>query len=371
MACKAAGNVGEAVARASVGEVAAFQALKTPRPLPNLAFLSPDGKPMTLADMKGRTVLLNLWATWCAPCRKEMPALDELQGVFGGKDFEVAAINIDTRNLDNPAPGWPSTASRGSPTTSPTGGEDLPGAEARRAGGRHADDAADRRQRLPARRAARPGRMGERRREEAGRRRARALSGRALTGRRGVLQSAHAPARPTPMPAPLTSTPLIALDAVALDTETTGLDVRKARLIEIAIVPVGGGDALVDSLVACGEPVPAASTAVHGIRSEDLAGVPSFASLHAGVAAALAGRVVVDTPSASTWRCCARSAPAPDAPFEASGAAALDVRILAQIAAPQLSSYSLEGLPRGSESRSAGGTGRAATRRRRGASSRR
>ncbi len=94
--------MGEAVARASVGEVAAFQALKTPRPLPNLAFLSPDGKPMTLADMKGRTVLLNLWATWCAPCRKEMPALDELQGAFGGKDFEVAAINIDTRNLERP-----------------------------------------------------------------------------------------------------------------------------------------------------------------------------------------------------------------------------------------------------------------------------
>ncbi len=147
------------------------------------------------------------------------------------------------------------------------------------------------------------------------------------------------------MPAPLTSTPLIALDAVALDTETTGLDVRKARLIEIAIVPVGGGDALVDSLVACGEPVPAASTAVHGIRSEDLAGAPSFASLHAGVAAALAGRVVVGhTIGFDMAMLRAECARAGCAPFEASGAAALDVRILAQVAAPQLSSYSLEGL---------------------------
>jgi thiol-disulfide isomerase/thioredoxin len=57
---------------------------------------------MTLADMRGRAVLLNLWATWCAPCRKEMPALDELQAAFGGPEFEVAAINIDTRNLEKP-----------------------------------------------------------------------------------------------------------------------------------------------------------------------------------------------------------------------------------------------------------------------------
>jgi thiol-disulfide isomerase/thioredoxin len=47
-------------------------------------------------------VLLNLWATWCAPCRKEMPALDRLQAELGGPDFEVVAINIDQRNLDRP-----------------------------------------------------------------------------------------------------------------------------------------------------------------------------------------------------------------------------------------------------------------------------
>ena len=50
----------------------------------------------------GRTVLFNLWATWCVPCRKEMPALDELQAKLGGPDFEVVAVNIDTRDPEKP-----------------------------------------------------------------------------------------------------------------------------------------------------------------------------------------------------------------------------------------------------------------------------
>ncbi len=101
-ACTPARNVGEAVQRAAVGEVAAFQALKAPSALPELAFTGPSGAPVTLAGFKGKTVLLNLWATWCAPCRKEMPALDALQAQFGGPEFEVVAVNIDTRNLDKP-----------------------------------------------------------------------------------------------------------------------------------------------------------------------------------------------------------------------------------------------------------------------------
>jgi thiol-disulfide isomerase/thioredoxin len=84
------------------GEVAAVNVAKEPAPLPNLAFAGPEGQPMTLADLKGRTVLLNLWATWCAPCRHEMPALDKLQADLGAKDFEVVAVNIDTRNLEKP-----------------------------------------------------------------------------------------------------------------------------------------------------------------------------------------------------------------------------------------------------------------------------
>jgi thiol-disulfide isomerase/thioredoxin len=101
-ACMPSQDTGEAVVRAAKGEVAAFQAFKTPRQLPELAFKGPSDAAMSLAQFKGKTVLLNLWATWCAPCRKEMPALDALQAEFGGSDFEVVAINIDTRNLDRP-----------------------------------------------------------------------------------------------------------------------------------------------------------------------------------------------------------------------------------------------------------------------------
>ncbi len=86
----------------ATGEMAAVQIAAQPNPMPQLAFSAGDGTPRTLADFRGRTVLLNLWATWCAPCRKEMPALDALQAELGGPDFEVVAINIDTRNLDKP-----------------------------------------------------------------------------------------------------------------------------------------------------------------------------------------------------------------------------------------------------------------------------
>jgi thiol-disulfide isomerase/thioredoxin len=84
------------------GEIAAVQVAASPRPMNELAFKAPDGSDLKLSAFRGRTVLLNLWATWCAPCRKEMPALDRLQGELGGPDFEVVAINIDQRNPDRP-----------------------------------------------------------------------------------------------------------------------------------------------------------------------------------------------------------------------------------------------------------------------------
>jgi len=84
------------------GEVAAVGIASKPKLLPELAFMDANGKPRTLADFRGRTVLLNLWATWCVPCRKEMPALDALQAKLGDETFEVVAVNIDTRNLDKP-----------------------------------------------------------------------------------------------------------------------------------------------------------------------------------------------------------------------------------------------------------------------------
>lgn len=84
------------------GEIAALALAKQPRPLPALKFSAPDGSPTGLDAFKGKTVLFNLWATWCVPCRKEMPALDRLQGLLGGPSFTVAAVNIDTSRLDKP-----------------------------------------------------------------------------------------------------------------------------------------------------------------------------------------------------------------------------------------------------------------------------
>ena len=84
------------------GEMAALAVASEPAPLPAIAFEDPDGKRVTLADFKGKTLVVNLWATWCAPCRKEMPALDQLQAREGSGTFEVVAINLDTRNLDKP-----------------------------------------------------------------------------------------------------------------------------------------------------------------------------------------------------------------------------------------------------------------------------
>ena len=84
------------------GEIAALGLAREGKLAPDLAFKGPDGAPKTLADFRGQTVLLNLWATWCVPCRKEMPSLDRLQTKLGGPDFQVVAVNIDTAKLDRP-----------------------------------------------------------------------------------------------------------------------------------------------------------------------------------------------------------------------------------------------------------------------------
>ena len=63
-----------------------------PKPAGTSAFTDPDGREYRLADWDGKVVLLNFWATWCAPCRKEMPMLDALQVEFGGDAFEVVTI---------------------------------------------------------------------------------------------------------------------------------------------------------------------------------------------------------------------------------------------------------------------------------------
>lgn len=101
-ACRPAAQLAKRLAPLARGEVAGVAVADEPDRLPDLAFTDASGKPRMLSEWRGRTVLLNLWATWCVPCRKEMPALDALQAKLGSDKFEVVTVNIDTRNLDKP-----------------------------------------------------------------------------------------------------------------------------------------------------------------------------------------------------------------------------------------------------------------------------
>jgi len=90
-------------ALAFAGHTQAAQPLTLPDmpvPIPEIAFADGDGTARTLTDYRGRIVLLNIWATWCVPCRTEMPTLDRLQGELGGADFEVVALSIDRGGPD-------------------------------------------------------------------------------------------------------------------------------------------------------------------------------------------------------------------------------------------------------------------------------
>ncbi|MET4735701.1 thiol-disulfide isomerase/thioredoxin [Thalassospira sp. MBR-102] len=71
-----------------------------PRPLPGFGFEDAEGRSMTLSDFEGAVVLLNVWATWCVPCREEMPTLDALQAELGNSVFKVIALSIDRAGAD-------------------------------------------------------------------------------------------------------------------------------------------------------------------------------------------------------------------------------------------------------------------------------
>jgi thiol-disulfide isomerase/thioredoxin len=101
-ACEPAIETAGRIAPLAQGEVAALTMAREPFLVPDLAFKDGEGHERKLVDWRGRTVLLNLWATWCVPCRKEMPALDALQADLGGPHFDVVAVNIDTRDAQKP-----------------------------------------------------------------------------------------------------------------------------------------------------------------------------------------------------------------------------------------------------------------------------
>lgn len=101
-ACSFSDERRTALNAAAQGDVAAFAVLDEPRPVPMLAFNDGDEQAHAIADWRGKSVLFNLWATWCAPCREEMPMLDALQRDHGDEDFEVVAVSIDTRESADP-----------------------------------------------------------------------------------------------------------------------------------------------------------------------------------------------------------------------------------------------------------------------------
>jgi thiol-disulfide isomerase/thioredoxin len=84
-----------ALAGLNKGAMAALVVRPKPIDLPQFTFAAGDGAETSLKDFAGKVVLLNIWATWCVPCREEMPALDKLEAKLGGQDFAVVAVNID------------------------------------------------------------------------------------------------------------------------------------------------------------------------------------------------------------------------------------------------------------------------------------
>jgi thiol-disulfide isomerase/thioredoxin len=98
--CDAAVAAAERAAPLAKGEVAAFRVATEPQSLADLAFTAPDGKPVTLASLGVKAALVNIWATWCVPCREEMPTLDRLEAAMGGDSFAVVPVNIDLNATD-------------------------------------------------------------------------------------------------------------------------------------------------------------------------------------------------------------------------------------------------------------------------------
>jgi thiol-disulfide isomerase/thioredoxin len=90
----------QSAAKTETNKLAAFVRKSPTTELANVSFIDASGAAKTLADFKGRAVLFNLWATWCAPCREEMPSLDRLQKSMGSDKFEVVALAVDRTGLE-------------------------------------------------------------------------------------------------------------------------------------------------------------------------------------------------------------------------------------------------------------------------------
>ncbi|WP_062112927.1 thiol:disulfide interchange protein TlpA [Aureimonas sp. AU40] len=100
--CPAKDGLRQALDGAARGEVAAVVPLDQPFDVSTIAFKDGNDQPTSLGAMKGQSLLVNLWATWCAPCRAEMPALDQLERQAGDESFAVVPINIDMGDVAKP-----------------------------------------------------------------------------------------------------------------------------------------------------------------------------------------------------------------------------------------------------------------------------
>lgn len=100
--CEADPALIEAIRPRLTGDVAAMAVRDEPSFIGDVSFQNSDGTAMTLSDTGARLRLVNLWATWCAPCREEMPYLDQLQAERGGETFEVVALSVDGGDAAKP-----------------------------------------------------------------------------------------------------------------------------------------------------------------------------------------------------------------------------------------------------------------------------
>jgi thiol-disulfide isomerase/thioredoxin len=76
-------------------EAAGVAEVREGRPVPDITVTSLTNTPLKLSDLKGKVVLLNFWATWCPPCRDEMPSMMKLNSAMAGKPFQMVAVSID------------------------------------------------------------------------------------------------------------------------------------------------------------------------------------------------------------------------------------------------------------------------------------